>query len=79
MQVTKKKKKEREKKSQQQLFNFTFLYRKIRLYRKKQVISFVDAMLRSKILGNRLCILTQILITMDYFFYLYISDKKPSI
>ena len=39
-----------------------------------QVIGFVDAMLRYKKLGNRLFILTQILITMDYFFYLFISD-----
>ena len=37
-------------------------------------ISFVDATLRSKILDNRLGILRQILITMDYFFYLYITD-----
>ena len=37
-------------------------------------IGFADAILRSKILHNRLGILTQILITMDYFFYLYISD-----
>ena len=37
-------------------------------------IGFADAILRSKILDNRLGILTQILITMDYFFYLYISD-----
>ena len=36
--------------------------------------SIADAILRSKILDNRLGILTQILITMDYFFYLYISD-----
>ena len=38
-------------------------------------IGFVDAIIRSKMLGNRLIILTQILIAMDYFFYLYISDK----
>ena len=38
-------------------------------------IGFVNAILRSKILGNRLGILTQILIVMDYFFCLYISDK----
>ena len=38
-------------------------------------IGFADAILRSKILDNRLGILTQILIAMDYFFYLYISDK----
>ena len=38
-------------------------------------IGFVDAMLQSKILSNRLSILTQILIAMDYLFYLYISDK----
>ena len=37
-------------------------------------IGFVDAILRSKILDNRLGFLTQILITMDYFFHLYISD-----
>ena len=37
-------------------------------------IGFADAILRSKILDNRLGILTQILITVDYFFYLYISD-----
>ena len=37
-------------------------------------IGFADAILRSKILDNRLGILTQILITMDYFFYLYISE-----
>ena len=37
-------------------------------------IGFVDAILRSKILDSRLGFLTQILITMDYFFYLYISD-----
>ena len=37
-------------------------------------IGFADAILRSKILDNRLGILTQILIIMDYFFYLYISD-----
>ena len=35
---------------------------------------FVDAILRSIILVNRLGILTQILIAMHYFFYLYISD-----
>ena len=35
---------------------------------------FADAILRSKILDNRLGMLTQILITMDYFFSLYISD-----
>ena len=35
---------------------------------------FVDAILRSKILHNRLGFLTQILITMDYSFYLHISD-----
>ena len=33
------------------------------------VIGFVDAILPSKILDNRLRILTQILITMDYFFF----------
>ena len=38
-------------------------------------IGFVDAILRSKILDNRLGILTQILTAIDYFFYLYISDK----
>ena len=38
-------------------------------------IGFVDAIPRSKALGNRLGILTQMLIAMDYFFYLYISDK----
>ena len=38
-------------------------------------IGFEDSMLRSKLLDNRLGILTQILIAMDYFFYLYISDK----
>ena len=38
-------------------------------------IGFVDAILRSKILGNRLGISSQILIAMDYLFYLYISDK----
>ena len=38
-------------------------------------IGFVDAILRSKILGNRLGVLMQILIAMNYFFYLYISDK----
>ena len=38
-------------------------------------IGFVDAILRSKIFGNRLGILTQILMVMDYLFYLYISDK----
>ena len=38
-------------------------------------IGFVDAIPRSKIPGNRLGILTQMLIAMDYFFYLYISDK----
>ena len=37
-------------------------------------IGIADAILRSKILDNRLGILMQILITMDYFFYLYISD-----
>ena len=37
-------------------------------------IGFVDAILRSKILDNRLGILRQILITMDYFFYLYITE-----
>ena len=37
-------------------------------------IGFVDAILRSKILDNRLGILTYILTTMDYFLYLYISD-----
>ena len=40
----------------------------------KIFIGFADAILRSKILDNRLGILTQILIAMDYFFYLYISD-----
>ena len=40
----------------------------------KTFIGFADAILQSKILDNRLGILTQILITMDYFFYLYISD-----
>ena len=39
-------------------------------------IGFVDAILRSKILGNKLGILMQILIVMDYFFYLYISDNN---
>ena len=43
----------------------------------KIFIGFVDAILRFKILSNRLDILTQILIAMDYFFYLYISDKYP--
>ena len=38
-------------------------------------IGFVDAILLSKTLGNRLGILTQILIAIIYFFYLYISDK----
>ena len=38
-------------------------------------IGFADAILQSKILANRLGILTQILIAMDHFFYLYISDK----
>ena len=38
-------------------------------------IGFVDTKLRSKILGNRQGILMQILIAMDYFFYLYISEK----
>ena len=37
-------------------------------------IDFPDAILRFKILDNKLDILTQILITMDYLFYLYISD-----
>ena len=37
-------------------------------------INFVGAILRSKILDNRLGILTQILITMDYFVSLYILD-----
>ena len=37
-------------------------------------IGFADAIHRSKILDNRLGILTQILITMGYYFYLYISD-----
>ena len=37
-------------------------------------IGFVDATLRSKILDNRIGILRQILIAMDYFFYLYITD-----
>ena len=37
-------------------------------------ISFADAILRSKILDNRLGVLTRILITIDYFFYLHISD-----
>ena len=36
---------------------------------------FADVILRFKILGNRLGTLTQILIAIDYFFYLYISDK----
>ena len=39
------------------------------------LIVFVDTIIRSKILGNRLGILTQNLIAMDYFFYLYLSDK----
>ena len=38
-------------------------------------IGFVDAILRSKILRNRLGILTQIFIAINYFFYLHISDK----
>ena len=38
-------------------------------------IGFLDTLPRSKIPGKRLRILTQILIAMDYFFYLYISDK----
>ena len=38
-------------------------------------IDFVDAILRSKILDNRPGFLTYILITMDYFFDLYISDR----
>ena len=37
-------------------------------------IGFADAILRSKILDNRVNILTQVLITMDYFFYLHILD-----
>ena len=37
-------------------------------------VGFADAILRSKILDNRLDILTQILITMNYLFYFYISD-----
>ena len=37
-------------------------------------IGFVNAILRSKILGNRLGILKQILIAMYYLFYLHISD-----
>ena len=41
-------------------------------------IGFVDAILRSKILDNKPCILTQILVIMDYFFHLYISNL-PSI
>ena len=41
---------------------------------KQIFIGFADVILRSKILDNRLGILTQILITIDYFFYLYISD-----
>ena len=36
-------------------------------------IGFADAILRSKIHDNRLGILTQILIAMDHFLYLYIS------
>ena len=36
---------------------------------------FLDVILRSKILGNRLNILTWILTAMDYFFYLYIPAK----
>ena len=35
-------------------------------------IGFVDAILQSKLLDNRVGFLTQILITMDYFFHLYI-------
>ena len=43
-------------------------------------ISSVDAILRSKILDNRLGFLTQILVATDYFLYLYISDiQLPSI
>ena len=43
-------------------------------------IGYVDAILRSKILDNRLGFLTQILIATDYFLYLYISDiQLPSI
>ena len=43
-------------------------------------IGFVDAILRSKILDNRLGFLTYILITMDYFFCFYISDiQLPSV
>ena len=38
-------------------------------------IGFADAILRSKILGNRLGVLTWVLIVMDYFFYVYISDS----
>ena len=37
--------------------------------------AFVEAILRSKILGNMLGNLTQILIATDYFFYLCTSDK----
>ena len=36
---------------------------------------YFENILRSKILGNKLGILTYILIVMDYFFYLYISEK----
>ena len=38
-------------------------------------IDFVDIVLQPKILGNRLVILTQILIAMDYYFFFYISKK----
>ena len=49
-----------------------------RLLKKKKktptTIGFVDAVLRSKMLGNRLGVLTQILIAMDYFFFLYFRE-----
>ena len=38
-------------------------------------IGLVDAVHRSKTLGDRLSILTQNLIAMDYFFFIYVSEK----
>ena len=73
-----------EKKSNKSFFTFTFLYRKIyilleNILRKTQ---FILLHLHYRIFtrqvignGNRLGILRQILIAMDYFFYLSVSDK----
>ena len=39
-------------------------------------IGLVDSVLRTKILGNRLGILTYILITMDYYFFVFVFQRS---